>query len=509
MALAFALLIALAGGTLAALTTNAQSLPAVDCMEWHRCRELALAAAERGEYETFHDLAWRAVQTGPRKEPALMYLLARAQSLSGRPHDALVMLQRLAEMGVASDAATNDDFRRARQHRYWPEVEVLIAGVTASRSVSSVTSPDPGLSVTTLAPATQGLRFSTTRFAISGLAYDALSRRFVLGDRAGRKLFVVDERSSHTTDLVRADSAGFLDIAAVEIDAKRGDLWVASTTAAGGSGVLHKLQLVSGRPLRAFPVGVDLGPVNFVDLVVGPTGAVLVLDAATPQLLVLGSGGTALQRVVRIDAPQPVSVASGDDGTAFVAHRDGLSRIDLRSRTVTLVANPNGIPLGQFERIRWRGNALLAVQVDGDGSRRLLRLELNARGSAIARATRLEIPAPAVGQMFMTISGDELLYLMPGSEQASQNPSSNASSDQEEFVAYRVPVTLTVQAPGEVREHTPAPLVEGRQSFLMTTRLTSSTGSANVWRSSRTVWTISTAERCFAPRMVSSRRPGQ
>ena len=36
------------------------------CTEWHQCRELALAAADRGEYETFHDLAWRAVQTGPR-----------------------------------------------------------------------------------------------------------------------------------------------------------------------------------------------------------------------------------------------------------------------------------------------------------------------------------------------------------------------------------------------------------------------------------------------------------
>ena len=84
----------------------------MECREWHECRRLALEAAERRDYETFHDLAWRAVQTGPAKDPALMYLLARAQSLSGRPHDALIMLQRLAEMGVASDADTSDDFQR-------------------------------------------------------------------------------------------------------------------------------------------------------------------------------------------------------------------------------------------------------------------------------------------------------------------------------------------------------------------------------------------------------------
>ena len=242
------------------------------------------------------------------------------------------------------------------------------------------------------------MRFSTKQFAVSGLAYDAPSRRFVLGDRLGRKLIVVDERSSHTMDLVRADSAGFLDISAVEIDAKRGDLWVASSAPADGAGTLHRLQLVSGRPLRAFHVGVDLGPVKLVDLAVGPAGAMLVLDSLTPQLLVLRAGGTALERVVRIDAPEPVSVAArADDGMAFVAHRDGVSRIDLRSRTVSPVAAPNGVSLGHLERIRWRRNALIAVQVDGDGARRIIRLEMNARGSSVTRAITARGPGTSRG----------------------------------------------------------------------------------------------------------------
>ena len=75
---------------------GSQPRVAADCRESSECRQLALEAAERHDYETFHDLAWRAVQKGPRQDPALMYLLARAQALSGRPHDALVMIQRLA-----------------------------------------------------------------------------------------------------------------------------------------------------------------------------------------------------------------------------------------------------------------------------------------------------------------------------------------------------------------------------------------------------------------------------
>ena len=48
----------------------------------------------------FHDLAWRAVQKGKPNDPDLMLLLARAQSLSGRPGDALVMLGRIVDLGA-------------------------------------------------------------------------------------------------------------------------------------------------------------------------------------------------------------------------------------------------------------------------------------------------------------------------------------------------------------------------------------------------------------------------
>jgi hypothetical protein len=439
---ALALLIALTPAAVAVerLPTLLQQSRDGDCAEWRACRQLALAAAERGEFEKFHDLAWRAVQTGPPKDPALMYLLARAQALSGRPHDALIMLQRLADMGVAPDA-TGDEFSRTRQLPGWPDVEAHIAAVVAAGSLPSASSPVPAVSVIRLAPATHAVRFLVKPFAVSGLVYDAASRRFVLGDRLGRKLIAVDERLNHTVDLVRAESAGFLDVSAIEIDTKRGDLWVASGGAPDGTGALHKLQLISGRPLRTFPIAADSGPVKLVDVAVDSAGAVLVLDSMTSQLLMLRPGRTALERVVRIDAQEPVSVtAGGEDGVAFVAHRDGLSRIDLRSRIVSPVAAPNGVALGHLERIRWRSNALIAVRVDDDGSaRRILRLEMNAKGSAITQVSQLALPAPVGRQDFMTISRDEVVYLMADSNEAGGRPS-NALSDERAFVAYLVPL---------------------------------------------------------------------
>jgi hypothetical protein len=285
--------------------------------------------------------------------------------------------------------------------------------------------------------ATEAVRFSAERFAVGGLAYDGVSHRFVLGDRQGRKLIVVGEGANHAVDLVRADSAGFQDILAIEIDAKRGDLWVASAAAADGAGMLHRLQLVSGRQLRSYRVAADPETVKLVDMAISPAGAVLALDAVSRQLLVLRSGGTSLERVMRIDAQEPASLAvGGDEGIAYVAHRDGVSRIDLRARTASRVGAPKTVSLAHLERIRLYRNALIAVQVDGDGSRRIVRFALNASGLAVTKATPLEISGPVDGQTFVTISGDDLVYLAAGSGVAS--PSPDASSSLAEFVAYRV-----------------------------------------------------------------------
>src|SRR5688572_22232710 len=281
--------------------------PSANCAEPQACRELALEARARGAHETFHDFAWRAVQTGSPTDPESLYLLARAQALSGRRRDAIVTLRRLAEAGVANDAATEEDFRRVRELPDWPYIASLATrarpatpSATAkpeptakppapsAAATASAAKPTPapiapiapiapagatiapiapagatiapiapaGVTVAPIAPAgaavapiapapapvanalrverarvEDAVRFATSTFTPAGLAYDAVSRRFLFGDLAGRRLFVAGEGSDRTVDLVRADSAGFEDVTAITLDARRGELWVASTAA--------------------------------------------------------------------------------------------------------------------------------------------------------------------------------------------------------------------------------------------------------------------------------------
>ena len=264
-----------------------------------------------------------------------MTMLARAQSLSGRPGDALVMLQRLAAMGVVTDAATSDDFSRVRALPGWAEFEARINGMPVPEKsptppTAPASAPAPKLAPTpATSPATKvpeepepaakrepaaaeapktergtvdapkpepskvaaptaapkakptsrapaPLTFSAPGLSAVGLAYDAVSGRFIVGDSKDRRLLVVGERSGRLASLAGVD-AGFDEVSAFEIDSVEGDLWVVSTSSQSRSSTLHKLQLISGRVLTSIPLSTDEGPGRFSDVAVTPQ-SILVLD---------------------------------------------------------------------------------------------------------------------------------------------------------------------------------------------------------------------------------------
>jgi hypothetical protein len=446
MAIALALL---TGGS---RDSSAQS-PAPECREPQMCRELALEARERGAYETFHDLAWRAVQTGRPNDPDLMYLLARAQALSGRRRDALVTLRRLAEAGVANDAATDEDFRRVRELGEWQYIVTLASKAPPAKPSVSVSEKPPATAVEkppapvpsaaakppapasgkpaaaaavppATAPASSALRvepaavqeaarFSTGPFTPGGLAYDGVSRRFLFGDLTGRRLFVVGEGSDRTVDLVRGDAAGFGEVTAIAIDAKRGDLWVASAAGGGNPGALHRLQLISGRVLVKFAAPAEA---RLTDVAVTDDGTVLALDGAAPRVLVLRPGATAVEPLMPLKTSAPVSITVADDGrVAYVAHREGITRLDLESRLEAPLNASTGISLAGFDHLRLHRDVLVGSQRQPDGSRGLVRLQLNRDRRRVTGATLIDtLPADAGSAPFAAISNGDLYYLVAG-----------------------------------------------------------------------------------------------
>jgi hypothetical protein len=241
-----------------------------------------------------------------------------------------------------------------------------------------------------------------------------VSRRFLFGDEAGRRLFVVGEGSQRASALVSADSAGFQDITALAIDVRRGDLWVASAATGGEAAAIHRLQLISGRPIATFSVSAVANAVRPTDLAITADGTVVVLDSATPGVLVLRPGSTTLEPLIALRIVGPSSITTTGDGrAAYVAHEAGILRLDVQARTAAPVTAPDGIDIGHFQRIRVHGDGLTGVQTQPDGSRSLVRLELNRTGRAIVGGSLIHGGIDRQGgPTLATISGDDLYYLV-------------------------------------------------------------------------------------------------
>jgi hypothetical protein len=416
-----------------------QSLPPA-CVDAAACRDAAVAAAGRQDYEAFHDLAWRAAQKSRPNDPELMYLLARAQSLSGRPGDALVMLRRLAQMGVATDVKTSDEFRRVRDLPGWAELDALMNGTGSSptrlsstaRGVSPGSTPAASPAVAAPKPAVVApkkvaapvearraadpggvgvgedtLRLATAAIDPVGLAYDSASRRFVVGDGHDNKLIVADEVFNHVNDLIGATSGGFGRLSAVEIDTRRGDLWVTSSEPDGVAAV-HKLQLVSGRVLARLDMPASLKPIAISDFAVLDSGGLLLLDSAGGRLVPVKSVTGPFERAIPLKLNGASSLAAAE-GKVYVAHAGGLSVVELSGGRVVEVAAPAGASLGGLKRIRWTRGTLLALQENGD-STRMVRIRLSRRGQAATKIEPLDGGAASAGTA-LTISRDAAYYV--------------------------------------------------------------------------------------------------
>jgi hypothetical protein len=242
------------------------------CDDVASCRTAAVEAQTRKDYEAFHNLAWLAYRKGKQDDPELMLLLARAQSLSGRPGDAIVMLERLAARGIATDVETSEDFETVRSHPRWNKApsggEVPKAPAPVAPSAPLAPPSEAPRAPSAKKPST--LAF-TTLLSPTALAYDAVSKRYLIADRQARRVAIVDENTGQVSTLAGAQ-ARLGDIRGMAIDTRQGDLWVVSSSEEGTS--LSRLQLISGRELSAARISGLRAPAAGVAFVRG-TGLVV------------------------------------------------------------------------------------------------------------------------------------------------------------------------------------------------------------------------------------------
>ena len=570
------------------------------CATWQACRDATEQALREARHEEAHDLAWRTVQRGPKDDAALLALLARAQALSGRIDDALVMVRRLVDRGVLVEARTDEAFARVRTRAAWADLEARLlaleqrlaeassastptapsspspspapratvsradaparppvaratpssavppettAGMRAGEPFAEVGPRTPEPAATAAAPAAPGaaaaapsraaaapattptppadapaarrapatpavgatleaaaspmppaasgapatvapprasgvnrapaeappgdnrresaaapararggpaasvaagpsagvaaparsasaaaaapmvaaeereavfeerVRLSTPPFQLSAMVYDAVSARLLLGDRDGRKVRVLGDGFDAPVDLVRAESAGFGAVMAVDIDRVRGDLWVASAQdAAGAAGGLHRMQLISGRPLQTMAPPAGQQPWHPVAVHVAPTAVITADDQG--QLWGASAGAAALRRIATVPGRGRLALAAvpGRDEVVLVASATQVWTVALDTGRVLEVSSPvEGALVGIEQMAAW-SDRMVVVQRKPDGTRHLAQWRLTDRGRQATAVVRYQ-PALSAGDAApaLAVTGDEAL----------------------------------------------------------------------------------------------------
>jgi hypothetical protein len=241
-----------------------------------------------------------------------------------------------------------------------------------------------------------------------GLAYDSASRRFVVGDRHANKLMIADDVFKRVNDLIGARSGGFGTLSGVEIDTRRGDLWVSSYDSDGRS-LLHKLQLVSGRVLSTIELPDD-ATATFTDVVMTQNGLLLLADSSGQRIWSVGNGGSGFGKPIQLEVENPISLAAAGD-TVYVAHDEGLSVVDLRTRRVSPVSKTKGVDLEGLKRVRASRGSLVAIQGEPEsGTGRLVRIRLRNSGRTAHRVEALDGEFASDGSA-LTISRDSAYYV--------------------------------------------------------------------------------------------------
>jgi hypothetical protein len=133
------------------------------------------------------------------------------------------------------------------------------------------------------------------------------------------------------------------------------------------------------------------------------------------------------------------SVAARDDGVIYVAHDDGIARVDLRSGIIAKLDAPKGFDLQRFDTIRVHRDALIGLQTTPAGLRQLVRLNLNTAGRVVREGTVIDPRVSETdGRLSLTIDGDVLYYLATEATTAGPPPSSSRSTLPEQFVVRRL-----------------------------------------------------------------------
>ena len=364
--------------------------------------EQMVVAFREGDDAAMSAAAEGALALRPRF-PAMMVNLAIARIRLGESEGALDLLQEVAEMGLAYPIEESEQFAPVAASRRFQDIVARMRANSLPAGEAEV-----------------ALTLPQRDFFPEGIAFDEHSGTF----------FVGSVRTGSVVEIIAAgDVAPFAQLGwsvlGMKLDRPRGLLWVSI------SGLDQRADLDSRRRGRAGIAALALSdgrlqgeyllPDESVervvgDLVVSDDGHVYASDSIAGGVWVLHAGADAMTPVLpdgTLVSPQGLDM--GPNGTLYVAdYNGGIFRVDVESGAAERLQAPDAVSLYGIDGLYVQGDGLLAVQ-NGISPHRVLRVRLDAGGTAVTEAKVLLRADPRFGEPTLGAVVGDAFYLLANS----------------------------------------------------------------------------------------------
>ena len=290
-----------------------------------------------------------------RRDPDVLYALAKAKALTGDADGAIATLSRAVALGYGAGAGTDPAFASLADADR-PAFRALLPKIVANgRPVGS---------------ARVAFTLSEADLIPEGIAWDPGSRRLFVGSLARNKIVAISP-DGRASDFVPSGRDGLRRVLGMKVDASRKSLWVCSAEAdspsPGGkatrASTLFRFDLATGKTLRKIPSPPG-GTHLFNDIALEKDGGLFLTDSEEGAVYRLRAGRETLEV---FQAPgrffYPNGIALSDDGRyLYVAHVLGVAAWELGNGRSFDLPTPEDVTIVGIDGLSFHRGGLVAIQ---------------------------------------------------------------------------------------------------------------------------------------------------
>ena len=357
-------------------------------------QQLAIESYQNKDYLRFVQANIKLREQRPF-EPQYMVGMVIGAALINKPTTAYNYMHVMQQQGLSYDFNSTEDTQSLRTTEVYKYLNDLLIKAGEPMGEGRV-----------------AFKLPKTALRPEAIAWDDARGRFLVGTVDTGAVLEVSP-SGKVKELLKANATnGLMAINGIAIDQQRGKLWITSAGVPGfaalkqadiGRGLLLEFNLETLEPLGRFEIPADGVPHVPGSVVVNPAGDVYFIDRAVPVVYRKPVGQSLAAYLANPAMVGLRDLAISTDGSKlYVADAAmGIMVVDLVNSKASPLAGPETLNLSGISGIMFAEGKLLVLQ-NGIQPQRLMRLELDSTGMAVANSSALAIAleqfnAPAFG----------------------------------------------------------------------------------------------------------------